>query len=143
MSSVVCMEHLFSISLIDIPETWARLIPNILRNWHIDFHGGCTSVHSHQQWIRASLTPHPHQHELASILLIWVILTGVRWNLKVILICMSLMAKDVSQPFVSFFLILCLNMCLMFNRFICFLDIQVFSDLFEFWILVLHWMYRW
>ena len=42
----------------------------------------------------APLTPYPLQHKLFSVFLILVILTGVRWYLRVILICVSLVTKD-------------------------------------------------
>ena len=43
-----------------------------------------------------SSTP-PLQHKWSSVFLILAILTGVRWNLRVVLICISLMAKDVEH----------------------------------------------
>jgi hypothetical protein len=78
---------------------------NFLRNRQIDFQGGCTSLQYHQQWKSVPLSPRPCQHLLSHEFLILAILTGVRWNLKVVLICISLMIKDAeyfsaaSQPF--------------------------------------------
>lgn len=46
--------------------------------------------------------PLAHKHELSLVLLIVAILTGVRWNLKATLICISLMAKDVQRFFKCF-----------------------------------------
>jgi hypothetical protein len=43
------------------------------------------------------LTRCPQQHELALGILILPVPTGVRWSLKVLLICISLMAKDVED----------------------------------------------
>jgi hypothetical protein len=43
-----------------------------------------------------------NQHEMPPVVLILTILTGVRWNLKIVLICISLMAKDVENFLKSF-----------------------------------------
>jgi hypothetical protein len=59
-------------------------------------------LQSHHQWRSDPFSPHPCQHLLSPEFLILAILTGVRWNLKVVLICISLMIKDVEHFFRCF-----------------------------------------
>ena len=70
---------------------------NFLKNLQIDFRNGCTSLQSHQQWRSVPLSPNPYQHVLSLEVSILVILTGVSWNLSVVLSCISLMTKDVAH----------------------------------------------
>jgi hypothetical protein len=85
-----------------IAGSQGRPIPNFLRNCQIGFQSGSSSLHSHQQWRSVPLAPYPHQHELSLVCLILAILTGVRWNLRVVLICISLMTNDVGHFFKYF-----------------------------------------
>jgi hypothetical protein len=75
---------------------------NFLRNHQTDFQSSCTSLQLHQHWRSVPLSPHPHQHLLSSEFFILAILTGVRWNLRVVLDCIFLMIKDAEYFFRCF-----------------------------------------
>lgn len=81
-----------------------RLIFSFVRILYTDFHSSCTNLHSHQQWKKVPLSPHPHQHSLPVILWILAILTSVRRNLKVLFIFISLIARKDKYFLRCFFL---------------------------------------
>ena len=119
---------------IRVAGSYSRAIFNFLRYLHTVSHSGCANLHLYQQCTRVPFYLHPHQHLLLTAFLVVAILTGVRWYLILVLICVSLVS-DVEHLFMylltsqmSFFGKICVQvLCPFLNWIILFFAVELYE----------------
>ena len=83
-----------------IARSHVDYIFSCLKNFRTVLYSGYTNFPSHQQCSRGPFSPHPYQHLLfVELSLMKALLTGERWYLPVVFICIPLMINSVERLF--------------------------------------------
>ena len=99
------------------------------RKFHSVSHSSCTYLYCQQKYTRVPFSPHLSQHLLFVEILMKLIWTGVRLYLIVVLICISLIMRNVEHLFIG-----------LWANFIFYVEICVFGLLFLFLFLFWYWV---
>ena len=102
-----------------IAESYGGSIFFFLKNHHTILHTGYTNLHRHQQ-NRVPFSPYPFQHLLFVDILMMTILTSVNWYSIVVLICISLILRNVEHLYMCF---LAISVCLLWEKKNVYLDL--------------------
>jgi hypothetical protein len=89
-SCTVCWFTFLWYMIRNITGSYGRFIFSSLRKLYTGFHSNWTNLHSYPQCLRVPFSLHPPQ-QLMLVFLMIGILTGLRWNLSVLLIYISSM----------------------------------------------------